>query len=132
MPRKVLIVATVPLSDPALDRLVGEAEARVVAPASKLSPLDWLTNDEDAAREAAGEAAEQTGEALESPRAVETEVGDSDPLQAAEDALRTFPADEIVVVVPPKSQATWLERGSVEDGFDRFRLPVRVVVASEE
>jgi hypothetical protein len=132
--RRVLIVTAVPLSDPGLEELVGDAEVRVVAPASKLSPLEWLTNDEDAAREAAGEVADRTSGMLGgkgSDGDVEAEVGDPDPLLAAEDALRTFAADEIVVVVPPKDKASWLERGSVEDGFGRYGLPVRYVVADE-
>jgi hypothetical protein len=53
-----------------------------------------------------------------------TEVGDSDPLKAIEDALRTFPADELVIVTPPDDQAGWLESGSAEEALDRFGLPV--------
>jgi hypothetical protein len=74
-----------------------DANIRVVGSPS-LSPLEWLTNDEDdARREAVGQseiAAEAAGgKAAEAP-------GDPVPLQAAEDALRTFPADEVIVVAP--------------------------------
>ena len=41
------------------------------------------------------------------------EVGSSDPLQAADDGLRQFPANEIVFVTHPEGQANWLEEGVV-------------------
>jgi hypothetical protein len=74
-----------------------DANVRVVGSPS-LSPLEWLTNDEDDARREAvdqSEIAAQAagGKAAEAP-------GDHVSLQAAEDALRTFPADEVIVVAP--------------------------------
>ena len=56
-------------------------------------------------------------------------MGDVDPIQAVEDALRAFSADEIVVLVRPEEEASWLERRSVEDGFESFGLPVRYLVS---
>lgn len=131
--RRVLVVATVPLVDNNVDWALDTEGAivQVVAPASKLSPLDWLTNDEGAAREQAEASAEQTVEAVADDVVIKSEVGDVDPLQAAEDKLRTFAADELVVVVSPESEASWLERSSMEDGFERFGLPVRYVVSRE-
>lgn len=130
MDRRVLIVATVPLESDQLDCVVDVqgADVHVVAPASKLSPVDWLTNDEGGARRQAEVNAERTAGAAPDAARVETEVGDVDPLQAAEDALRMFPANELVVVVAPEDEASWLERASLEDGFERFGLPVRYVV----
>ena len=58
-------------------------------------------------------------------------AGDVDPAQAVEDALRTFPADEIVIVTRPDAEADWLEGGSVAEAVSRFDLPVRHVVATE-
>ncbi len=99
MPRRVLIVSTVPLEDDQLERLgvdPGSDEIKVVSPAAKLSRLDWLTNDEDEARREAATTAVQTANAV--PHAAEAEIGDPDPVQAIEDALREWPADEVVVV----------------------------------
>ena len=42
------------------------------------------------------------------------EIGDGDPLQAIEDALRTFGADEIVISTHPPGRSNWLEHGVVE------------------
>ena len=63
---------------------------------------------------------------------VEARVGDSDPLKAIEDALRTFAADEILVVAHPDDEAGWLESGSGAAAKERFNLPVtHVTVAAD-
>ena len=60
------------------------------------------------------------------------EVGDGDPLQAIEDALRTFGADEIVISTHPRGARNWLERNVVGDARDRFDLPITHVVVDLE
>ena len=60
------------------------------------------------------------------------EIGDDDPLQAIEDALRTFGADEIVVATHPEESAAWLERHVVERARERFALPIAHVVIEAE
>ncbi len=104
-----------------------DAEIRVVAPASKISWLDRLTNAEDSAREDAAERAEKAADAVPTEQ-VDAHVGDVDPLQAVEDALRTFPADELIVLTAPESEATWLESGFGEEARKRFSLPVTHLV----
>jgi hypothetical protein len=88
-------------------------ELRVVVPAVHQSRLQWFTNADDEARERAEEAASSIAEALPS-QGTEASAGDSDPLLAAEDALREFAADEVVLVTRPDDEATWLEEGSAE------------------
>jgi hypothetical protein len=61
---------------------------------------------------------------------VESTTGDVDPLLAIEDALREFPADEIVVVTRPEEDASWLESGSGEEAKERFPVPVTHLVVS--
>lgn len=56
------------------------------------------------------------------------EVGDSDPNVAIEDALRAFPADEIVISTHPPQRSHWLERGVVERARREIDLPVTHVV----
>ena len=48
--------------------------------------------------------------------------------QALEDALREFPADEIVVSTHPPGRSHWLELGVVENARMRFDVPVTHVV----
>jgi hypothetical protein len=132
VPRRILVVATTSVSAAALRTSVrahaGEdAELLVVAPASGISRLDWLTNAEDDARTDAAERADEL--ALVAPTAdVESRVGDSDPVKAIEDALRTFAADELIVVTLPDDDAGWLEKGSGETALNRFSLPVTHLV----
>jgi hypothetical protein len=60
------------------------------------------------------------------------EVGDSDPNVAIEDALRTFPADEVLISTHPPDRSRWLEAGVVERARDRIDLPVSHVVVDLE
>jgi hypothetical protein len=132
--KRLLVVATAPVDEAVLRDSVREhvgpdAEVRVVAPASDLSPLEWLATDEDEARGEAADIADSAERAVE-PEAgrVETEVGDSDPVQAIEDALRQFPADEVIVVTRPGDDAGWLEKDSAEEASERFGVPVTHLV----
>lgn len=132
MPRRLLVVATASVSPDALRSSVQahageEAETLVVAPASDISRLDWLTNAEDDARTEAADRADELAEAVPTDD-VESRVGDSDPLTAIEDALRTFPADELIVVTATDEDAAWLEQGSGEAALARFALPVTHLV----
>jgi len=100
-----------------------DVQVRVVSPASDVSRLEWLANDEDAARGAAEEKAERTARAAGADVA-DAGVGDPDPVKAIEDALREWPADEVLVVTPPDEQANWLESDAAEDARQRFGVPV--------
>jgi hypothetical protein len=136
MPRRVLVLITTQVADGLVREVVrgragDDAEMLVVAPASEISRLDWLTNAEDDARADAASLASQTADAAPTEN-VETRVGDSDPLKAIEDALRTFPADEILVVTRPDDQAGWLEKGTGKTAQARFALPVTRVVAADD
>jgi GABA permease len=128
--KKLLVVATAPveagpLRDAVREHAGDEAEIRVVAPASDVSPLQWLASDEDEAREKAAGVASEAAESVEPEAArTEAEVGDMDPVQAIEDALRTFDADEVLVVTRPEDDATWLEQDSAQEARERFGVPV--------
>jgi hypothetical protein len=136
--RRLLVVTTVPVEGRLLQERVREhsgsedAEVRVVAPAADVSPLEWLASDEDEAREEAAEVAERSAQAV-APEAeiAEAEVGDVDPVQAIEDALREFPADELIVVTRPGSEAAWLEKDASAEALERFDLPVTRLVVQE-
>jgi len=95
-----------------------EAPARihVVAPAM-VGAFDWLaTAEDDAHRQAEARvlAAEWT---LADAGEIDGEGGDVDPVQAVEDALRAFPADEILIA----GSAADVD---VEAALRRFGLPV--------
>ena len=119
------------LRDLVRSRAGDDAEMLVVAPASETSRLDWLTNAEDDARTEAASLADKTAEATPTED-VEARVGDADPLTAIEDALRTFAADEILVVAHPDDQAGWSEKGSGATAETRFSVPVTHVTVAED
>ena len=100
----------------------GDVEVRVVSPASDVSRLEWLANDEDDARAAAERKADATARSTDA-RVVDAGVGDPDPLKAIEDALREWPADEVVVITPPEDEANWLE-SDADAARQRFGAPV--------
>ena len=107
-------------------------EVLVVVPALN-SPVRHWASDEDGARAAAQERLQTSLERL-ARAGVEArdEVGDGDPLQAMEDALRTFGADEIVISTHPEGRSHWLERNVVGAARDRFDVPITHVVVDLE
>jgi ABC-type sugar transport system substrate-binding protein len=128
--KKVLVVATVVPEETQLRDAVSDAdEIRVVAPATDVSWLDWLTNAEDDARREAREAAERTASAVEGEASVEIDrtSQDTEAAQTIRDALRNFPADEIVVLTRPGEDTTWLEDEAVRAALDAHGMPVRHV-----
>src|SRR5688572_12092983 len=129
--RNVLVLSSVANPPRELHAALGDdvGEIHVVSPAVRQSRLQWLTNEEDAAREEAEQTAEHVASATAGEaQHVEAEVGDSDPLLAVEDALRTFDADEIVVVTRTGENASWLEEGAAESIAERFpQLPVKTI-----
>jgi hypothetical protein len=107
-------------------------EVLVVTPALN-SPLRHWVSDEDGARAAAQERLDISLAQLAAAGVqARGEVGDGDPLQAMEDALRTFGADEIIISTHPEGRSNWLERGIVEKARERFNVPITHVVVDLE
>ena len=130
--RNVLVISSVERPVAVLREALGGNvdKLKVVVPAVKQSRLQWLTNADDDAREEAEDAAASID--ASTPEAVQADAGDADPLQAAEDALADFEADEVVVVTRPDEEATWLEEGRAADIERRFRgLEVTRLVVSD-
>jgi hypothetical protein len=100
----------------------------VVVPALS-TPIRHWASDEDEARAAAERRLERSLARLRRAGLdVRGEVGDADPLQAIDDELRTFGADEIVIATHPEGRSNWLERNVVADARERFRTPITHVV----
>ncbi len=112
--RRILVIANETVGGrELLDCLERKAEGvdekvLVVTPALN-SPLRHWVSDEDAA-----------------------EIGDGDPLQAIEDAVRTFRPDEVIISTHPEGRSHWLERGVVSRTRERFDVPVTHVVVDLE
>jgi hypothetical protein len=116
------------LLDIVRDRARQGTVVKVVSPALNTRVRTWAS-DEDRAREAAQQRLDASLEQLAAIGVeAEGEVGDGDPVQAVEDSLRSFPADEIVLSTHPPGRSNWLELGVVQAVRERFDLPVTHVV----
>jgi hypothetical protein len=109
-----------------------EERVHVVCPAL-VSPMRYFASDEDAGRARAQERLEHSLAGLrEAGVTADGEVGDADPLQAIEDGLRTFGADEVIMSTHPEGKSQWLERGVVSAARQRFDVPITHVVVDLE
>ena len=109
-----------------------QARVLVVCPALN-SPLRRWASDEDGARAAAQSRLEQSLSAMRAAGLdASGEIGDGDPIQAIEDAVRTFRPDELIVSTHPPGRSHWLERGVVEKARTRFDVPLTHVVVDLE
>jgi hypothetical protein len=108
------------------------SEIFVVSPALNSKLRHWAS-DEDRARDAAeARLRHSLARLADIGLSANGEVGDADPVQAVEDALRTFGADEIVLSTHPEGRSHWLERGVVDAVRNRFVVPVTHVVVDLE
>jgi GABA permease len=132
--QRILVVANETVGGP---ELLSEIRARagdrrvsvlVVCPALN-SPLRHWVSDEDDARAAAQKRLDASLESMRSTGLDATgEIGDGDPVQAIEDAVRTFQPDELIISTHPLGRSHWLERGVVEKAGERFQIPLTHVV----
>ena len=136
--RRILVIANETVAGETLrDEIHRRAEGieervRVVCPAL-MSPVRYFASDEDAPRAAAQERLDRSLSALRAAGvSAEGEVGDADPLQAIEDGLRSFGADEIIISTHPEGRSQWLERGVVRRARERFDVPITHVVVDLE
>jgi hypothetical protein len=136
--RRILVVANETVLGRALRECIREktegydGRVLVVAPALN-TPLRHWTSDEDGARLDAQQRLDSSLGALRAAGIDATgEIGDADPLQAVEDALRTFGPDEVIISTHPEGRSHWLERGIIGAARERFAVPVTHVVVDLE
>lgn len=105
----------------------------VVAPAVERTPLQHALGDVDAAaREARRRLDASLAELRGAGISALGEVGDSDPLIAAKDALRRYPAEEILIVAHSDDQARWFEDGLFERAQEELYPPLRLLAIRRE
>jgi hypothetical protein len=137
---RVLVVANQTVGGRALlDEIRGRAERRnseffVVVPALTSSPLEHWTSDVDQALEDARVRLDESLRRMEAAGIhARGHVGDHhEPQASIEDALRTFPADEVIISTHPPERSRWLEGGVVERAREEVPLPVTHVVVDLE
>lgn len=132
--RRVLLVATCPVDDPAaVERVAADAglgdgaapaEVRVLAPAS-IGFLDRWASDVEGARRDAQECLVATVAALAKAGVdAEARVGDEDVVQAVEDQLGSYPATEVVLIGDAEGDA---QNPAAAELRDRLRPEFREV-----
>ena len=131
---RILVVANETVGGPELlseirTRSAGRTTRVLVVCPALNSPLKHWVSDEDEAR---ANAQQRLDTSLASMRAVGLhatgEIGDDDPIQAIEDAMRMFQPDELIISTHPPGRSNWLERGVIERARERFALPLSHVV----
>jgi GABA permease len=132
--RRILVIANETVGGDELLTILREKasgvneQVLVVCPALNSQVRTWAS-DEDGARSAAqGRLDASLARLRRHGVHAQGEVGDGDPLQAIEDALRTFGADEIVISTHPEGRSNWLERNVVGAARERFDVPITHVV----
>ena len=134
---RLLVSTAEPISAELLRNVVGglsdDAEVLVIAPATTHSPLRFWVSDVDEAIAHAEQVQVETVERLsEAGIDAAGTVGESDPLQAIEDALATFPADRIVLVAHERGERDYREGDDLAArARERFGRPVDVATVSQ-
>jgi GABA permease len=133
--RRLLVVANETVEGEALlEEIRGRCRDRsceilVVTPALAGTRASHWASDIDEAIELARQRMELSLIAIDAlGLKAKGEIGDSDPNVAIEDALRVFPADEIVISTHPPDRSRWLEHGVVERARNEIDLPITHVV----
>src|ERR1700742_536793 len=133
--RRILVVANQTaagreLLDEIANRCRGnDCEVMLVCPGMVGSRAERWASDVDKGMDAARERMSRSVAALRRVGVeVRAEVGDPDPNMAIEDALRVFPADEIVISTLPPGESRWLEHDVVEPPRGEVPLPMPHVI----
>jgi hypothetical protein len=130
--RRLLIatgaVAVNPADLPGGVRLLLDAAEEILVLAPSLpSRIDWITSDTDRARLKADQRLHAVlGQLEELGVEAEGAVGSDEPLEALEDAIRTFEPDHLLIAIRSGARAGWQERGLLEDIQQRFGIAMTV------
>jgi hypothetical protein len=132
--RRILVVANESLSGRSLNDEIQNraglraAEVLLVAPALDARALRWSAEEDARRAEASGRLDGAVASLVAAGIEARGVVGDADPLQAIDHALRTFDADEVLIATQPHGKSGWLDRDIVARARERFPVPVAHVV----
>lgn len=135
MPHRVIAIVTDELhGNEPLEQMQVHAngdglEVRMVVPAVEASPFRHTMGDVDEPKQQAEARLERNLKMLQgSGIEVSGEVGDPDPVQAAQDALLKGPADEILIFEHPEGEREWYEKGLYERAQESLEPPLRLIL----
>ncbi len=137
--RHLLAVVTEPLVGPeSIDelrrRLGGEpAKVRIVLPVVEETLFRHTLGDcDEPAREARARLEASLTALRSSGVAIAGEVGDPDPVLAAEEALREAPADEVLIFEHAEDRARWFEHGLFERAREQIDPSPRLILVHDD
>lgn len=136
MAERSLIAVVTPAfdSEESLAALAGEVdgtptEVRLIAPAVELNTLHHTLGDVDEPRVEASRRLEKALAAVRATGLKATgEVGDPDPVQAAQDALLARPAEEILIFCHAEDCREWYEGGLWRHAEETLEPPLKMIV----
>jgi hypothetical protein len=138
MPHRVIAIVTDELHGPEpIEQLQTSSngdgvEVRIVVPAVEANPLHHTLGDIDHPRQLAEQRLERILKTLRDGNVqVSGEVGDPDPVQAAQDALLKAPADEVLIFEHAEGQTEWYENGLYERAQESIEPPLRLIVLEQ-
>ena|SRR5581483_6041933 len=128
---KLLVLTSEPISAAQLRNAVGidvdpkEAEVLVVAPALQPSPVKfWLSDADDAIAKAESVSLQTVQELGSEGVPASGDTGESDPIDAIQDALATFDAERIVIFTRAQDEQGYREDVDPDEVKERFGVPV--------
>jgi len=136
--RRILVVANETLPGRSLREEIrnragpAAAEVLLVAPALDSSSLHWSAAEDSRRAEASGRLDAVVAWLVAAGVEAHGAVGDADPLQAIDHALRTFDADEVLIATRPHGKSEWLDRDVLASARERSSVPVAHVVVDLE
>jgi hypothetical protein len=134
MARRVVAVIADPISgSEAIEQLRSaaggeEVDLLLIAAPVEANPLRHTLGDIDGPKREASKRLQASLESLrEAGLKARGEVGDPDPIQAAQDALLEAPADEVVIFEREASESRWFEGDLTERAEEAIEPPLRIV-----
>jgi hypothetical protein len=110
-----------------------DVELRVIVPAVEATVFRHTLGDVDEPRREAEKRLTETLRTLQRDGLkADGEVGDPDPVQAAQDALLKAPADEILIFEHEEAQSRWFEHGLFERAQAGLDPPLRMILLHDE
>jgi hypothetical protein len=104
-------------------------EVRLIAPAVEATAFRHTMGDIDEPKRRAEERLQRSLEVLRGHDiSVWGEIGDPDPVQAAQDALREQPADEVLIFERADAEARWFEDELFAKAERELEPPLRLIV----
>jgi hypothetical protein len=96
----------------------------IVAPALTSRLRYWMSDEDAGTASAQQRLAASIEHCAAAGIPAQGALGDADPLQALDDAMRSFDPDDVIIATHPPDRSNWLENGIVAQARARFSVPI--------